>query len=143
MATGGNRGFTLIEVLVAVAICGIALGVALSGLSQGHRATERALSMERAGRAMQMALLALASKEDEDLDQGVALEGEIPGMEGWEYRVEVGPLSLKLTHEAKDTDEGEETGETEEETIEDEALKELKVEVVDPKGRTYSMVMWQ
>ncbi len=143
MAASGDRGFTLMEVLVAVAICGISLGVALSGLSQGHRATERALSMERAGGAMEMALLKLASMEDEDLEMGRALEGEIPGMEGWKYSVEVRPLSIKLVQEDNDTEEGEDGLDREDNVFQDEELQEIEVKVLDPRGHSYSLILWQ
>ncbi|NMX22500.1 type II secretion system protein [Dissulfurirhabdus thermomarina] len=76
-----GAGFTLLEVLVATAVTGIALGVLLSGFAMGHR---QALRGDRARVAAELAegLFQAALEGAEGLDAGPA---EVPGWPGWRY----------------------------------------------------------
>lgn len=86
-------GFTLLEVLVAMAIVGIALGVLLSGLSLGHRLT---LQGDTARQAASLApdILREVRKELQDL---APREEEIEGHPGWHYRLEIGDVLVRIS----------------------------------------------
>lgn len=59
-----ENGFTLMEVLIATAITGIALGVILSIISQGHREFFRGVMAEEAGNIANQLILQLSSPEE-------------------------------------------------------------------------------
>jgi prepilin-type N-terminal cleavage/methylation domain-containing protein len=59
-----ENGFTLMEVLIATAITGIALGVILSIISQGHREFFRGVMAEEAGSIANQLILQLSSPDE-------------------------------------------------------------------------------
>ena len=138
-----QKGFTLMEVLVATAICGIALGVALSGLSQGHRATQRAILMEQAGQALRLVKMRISSEEFQGLlaDQGM-IEDEIDGLDGWSFKISTEDLVIRLKRVSNATDEkAEEEDAPEPITMDD--MKEISIQLTDPQGRTFHVVWWR
>ena len=146
---GGRYGFTLMEVLVAVAICGISLGVALSGLSQGHRAVERAMLMKKAGLATRLAIMEISSRENATrLKEGEEIEGEIRGLNGWHYMVEVQELRVRVVEDGNSTAYPEDIsikapGPEQEETVEVNGLKEVKLKITGPGGSSFTVVSWR
>lgn len=129
-----QKGFTLMEVLVATAICGIALGIALSGLSQGHQSYMRALLMEDAGTAARLVMHKTSSFNQDSSDE---MEGEIEGMEGWSYSVSHDDLSLRI----KDTSSIDQ--EEEEKVFEIGELKKMTIKIFSPQGRVFTIVSWR
>ena len=131
------------EVLVATAICGIALGVALSGLSQGYRATQRAILMEQAGQALRLVKMRISSEEFQGLlaDQGM-IEDEIDGLDGWSFKISTEDLVIRLKRVSNATDEkAEEEDAPEPITMDD--MKEISIQLTDPQGRTFHVVWWR
>ena len=141
---GGVKGFTLMEVLVATAICGIALGVALSGLSQGHRAVERAMLMRDAGLALRLAMMDLSSSEKQArLKEGAEIEEEIKGLAGWRYEVVVKALEVQVEEEGNSTEGVHQGGTDAKEAVEVQGLREIPLRLTGPDGRSFSMVSWR
>lgn len=138
-----QKGFTLMEVLVATAICGIALGVALSGLSQGHRATQRAILMEQAGQALRLVKMQISSQEFQGLlaHHGM-IEDEIDGMDGWSFKVSTKDLVIRLKRVSNPMDEKTEEEDAPEPVTMDH-LKEISIQLKDPQGRTFHVVWWR
>ncbi|OCC16305.1 hypothetical protein DBT_0122 [Dissulfuribacter thermophilus] len=130
-----QKGFTLMEVLVATAICGIALGIALSGLSQGHQSNMRAVLMEEAGRAARLVMHKTSSLNQESSKE--EMEGEIEGMEGWSYSVNYDDLNVRI----KDTSSVDQ--EEEEKVFEIDELKKMTIKIFSPKGRIFTIVSWR
>jgi len=128
-----QNGFTLIEVLVATAICGIALGVALSGISQGHRSMARAALMEDVGRAAGLVMHQMALKDGNE-----EIEGEIDGMPGWRYSVEFQDLVLNI----KEVNATDERAEKDQGPIEIQDLEKRIVKIIPPRGREFQIVSW-
>lgn len=81
-----DRGFTLLEVLVALAILGVSLGVLLGTFSAGLERTRQAEDRQRASALLQ-SLLAGAGTESP------LVEGETGGTtpDGWRWRLRVVP----------------------------------------------------
>lgn len=65
-----EKGFTLMEVLIATAITGIALGVIISIISQGHREFFRGILAEEAGNIANQLILQLSSSDEWKNDSG-------------------------------------------------------------------------
>lgn len=91
----GSRGFTLIEVLVATAIVGIALGVILSSIAMGHR---QAFRGDQAREASEIADSIL--QELRDSDKSIAAgSGKIEGHPGWSYRLYVTDAAITVQND--------------------------------------------
>lgn len=123
--TRSSSGFTLIEVLVATVIMGIALGVLVSGFAQGHRQAFRG-DMAREAAYIAESVLYELSHELESLS---SIEEDVEGNPGWSYRVEVRDLVLNITAEDQ-----------EEKEIAIPELKEL-VLTVQPPYNAHSFVL--
>lgn len=123
--TRSSSGFTLIEVLVATAIMGIALGVLVSGFAQGHRQAFRG-DMAREAAYIAESVLYELSNEFESLS---SIEEDVEGKPGWSYRLEVRDLVLNI--KAEDQEEKE---------IAIPELKEL-VLTVQPPYNAHSFVL--
>lgn len=92
-----SSGFTLLEVLVALIVLAMSLGVTFQALSQSGRISWKADRYNEAARIAQNLLadtewVRLAIK---DKDR----KGELKEEEGWRYLVTVEPLTLKMDEE--------------------------------------------
>ena len=92
-----SSGFTLLEVLVALIVLAMSLGVTFQALSQSGRISWKADRYSEAARIAQNLLadtewVRLAIK---DKDR----KGELKEEEGWRYLVTVEPLTLKMDEE--------------------------------------------
>lgn len=92
-----SSGFTLLEVLVALIVLAMSLGVTFQALSQSGRISWKADRYNEAARIAQNLLadtewVQLAIK---DKDR----KGELKEEEGWQYLVTVEPLTLKMDEE--------------------------------------------
>lgn len=92
-----SSGFTLLEVLVALIVLAMSLGVTFQALSQSGRISWKADRYNEAARIAQNLLadtewVRLAIK---DKDR----KGELKEEEGWQYLVTVEPLTLKMDEE--------------------------------------------
>ena len=87
------HGFTLLEVLVATAITGIALGVVMSLLAQGHRQAYRGDISKTAAAVAAQLVTHWQSKGKFPASE----HGEMDGFQGWSYTVESEPLSTTIT----------------------------------------------
>jgi prepilin-type N-terminal cleavage/methylation domain-containing protein len=85
-------GFTLIEVLVATAITGIALGVLLSGIGMGHTQAFRG-DMKRTAAHIAERLLREAVQDSGALSDE---SGDVEGYPGWSYRIELRDLNVNV-----------------------------------------------
>ncbi len=123
-----KHGFTLMEVLVATAITGIALGVVMGLLAQGHRQAYRG-DMSRTAAAFATRLI------DNWQSKGKfpsSETGEMDGFDGWSYAVATSPLTTKVTLPA---------GEVREVSPED--LVVISLTLTPPgKGRKFVVNMW-
>jgi prepilin-type N-terminal cleavage/methylation domain-containing protein len=79
-----KKGFSLMEVLVATAITGIALGIALSGISLGHRQTFRGKLALEAASIAEVVLM----ENKEKLSTFSTIAGDVNGYPGWTYKIE-------------------------------------------------------
>jgi prepilin-type N-terminal cleavage/methylation domain-containing protein len=123
-----SSGFTLIEVLVATAIMGIALGVLLSGFAQGHRQAFRGDMAREAAYIAESVLYGLSH----ELESLSSIEEEVEDHPGWSYKVEVRDLVLKIT--AQDQEEKE---------IEIPELEELVLTVQPPyNAHPFVLTSW-
>ncbi|MGB9712182.1 MAG: type II secretion system protein [Dissulfurimicrobium sp.] len=90
-----SSGFTLIEVLVAIAIVGIALGVILSSIAMGHREAFRGDQAREAAE--------IAGDILRDLGDGggsiTAGSGKVEGHPGWSYSIVVRDAAVTLQNE--------------------------------------------
>ncbi|MEF3168002.1 MAG: type II secretion system GspH family protein [Deltaproteobacteria bacterium] len=99
-----TRAFTLIEVLVATAIAGIALGVLLAGISLGHRQAYRGAMATEAAKIAEY-LLFMSQRDPDVLEKK---DVELTGHPGWSYEAEVRDLVVRIDgedHEAEDLEE--------------------------------------
>jgi prepilin-type N-terminal cleavage/methylation domain-containing protein len=92
-----SPGFTLLEVLVAMIVMAMSLGVTFQALSQSGRISWKA---DRYGQAARIAQNLLADTEwvrqaIKDKDR----QGELKEEDGWRYSVTVEPLTLKMDEE--------------------------------------------
>ncbi|RPI52383.1 MAG: type II secretion system protein [Deltaproteobacteria bacterium] len=115
--TKSPSGFTLIEVLIATAIMGVALGVLLSGFAQGHRQAFRGDMAREAAYIAESVLYGLPN----ELESLSSSEEDVEDHPGWSYKVEIRDLVLTIT--ALDEEEKE---------IEIPELKELILTVQPP-----------
>ncbi len=114
-------GFTLLEVLVATVIMGMALGVLLSSLAQGHRQAFRGDIKRQAALAASQALRQIQAEQDK-----ADAEAEIVGFEGWRYQVEFKEPSITIW-----TGQGDEKQEAQ---IYLPELKQMVLKVLPPDG---------
>ncbi len=127
--TKSSSGFTLIEVLVATAIMGIALGVLLSGFAQGHRQAFRGDMAREAAYIAESVLYGLATNELESLSSN---EEDVEDHPGWSYKVEIRDLVLKIIPQDQ-----------EEKEIETPELKELILTVQPPyNAHPFVLTSW-
>lgn len=123
-----SSGFTLIEVLVATVIMGIALGVLVSGFAQGHRQAFRGDMAREAAYTAESVLYEL-SHEFESLS---SIEGDVEGNPGWSYRVEIRDLVLNITAEDQ-----------EEKEIAIREIKELVLTILPPhNAHSFVLTSW-
>ena len=93
-----SPGFTLIEILVAMVIMGISLGVLLAGFAQGHREAFRG-DMAREAAGIAESVLYKLSSEPGSLSPG---NGEIEGHPGWNYKLEIRDLVIKIARQGQE-----------------------------------------
>ncbi len=136
----GSPGFTLMEVLVATAITGIALGVLLSGFAQGHRQAFRGDMARRAAAAAQVVLHQFRTSEDGFPEED---SGEIEGFDGWRYRLESKGLAVRISETGSGQDESGEEEETPGLELEVPELREVELSVIPPGGNhPFVLVTW-
>lgn len=116
-----SGGFTLIEVLVATAILGIALGVILSSIAMGHR---QAFRGDQAREAAEIADEILQGLRDGD-NSIAAGSGKIEGHPGWAYRLDVTDTAIILQND--------DMGEKE---LDTQGLTDVVLSVVPPGAKT-------
>ncbi len=97
-----SSGFTLLEVLVALIVLAMSVGVTFQALSQSGRISWKADRYNEAARIAQNLLadtewVRLAIK---DKDR----KGELKEEEGWRYLVTVEPLTLKMDEEEEEVE---------------------------------------
>ncbi len=135
-----SAGFTLMEVLVATAITGIALGVLLSGFAQGHRQAFRGDMARKAAGAAEVVLHKLNSDENGFPQSD---EGDIDGYEGWTYRIESRELVLDITEPGGLPGEDEEDSEGAS-GIEVPELMEVSLSIIPPDGsHPFMLTLWE
>ncbi len=135
-----RSGFTLMEVLVATAITGIALGVLLSGFAMGHRQAFRGDMARKAAGAAEVVLFRLNSDENGFPESD---EGEIEGYDGWTYRVESRELVLDITEPGGLPEEVDQGGEGES-GIEVPELMEVNLSIIPPDGsHPFVLTLWE
>ncbi len=136
-----NAGFTLMEVLVATAITGIALGVLLSGFAQGHRQAFRGDMARKAAGAAKVVLHMLDSSGEQFPESD---SGDIEGYEGWTYRLESKELVVDIREgglQESDTSEGEE--ESADSGVEVPELREVSLSIIPPNNvHPFVLTMW-
>lgn len=121
---GGSAGFTLLEVLVATAVTGIALGVLMSTIAQGHRQAFRGDMERQAGMIAERVMQHVGSGND--LETG---SGDVDGHPGWKYRVELREPDMKISDSEGTVMK-----------IDIEGFSELVVTVIPPgEGRQFSV----
>jgi prepilin-type N-terminal cleavage/methylation domain-containing protein len=126
--TRSSSGFTLIEVLVATVIMGIALGVLVSGFAQGHRQAFRGDMAREAAYIAESVLYELSH----DFESLSSIEEDVEGKAGWSYRLEVRDLVLNITAEDQ-----------EEKEIAVPELKELVLTVKPPyNAHSFVLTSW-
>ncbi len=116
-----QRGFTLMEVLVAVALVGISIGVILSGFALGHRQALRGALAKEAAQLAEGLLQELSSAERPLEEES----GEFEGHPGWRYEIAV-EEGLQLTASEK---QGEEQDAL---IIDDDTLEIVKLAILPP-----------
>ncbi len=123
----GERGFTLLEVLVATAIIGISMGVLMSGLAQSHRQAYRGkLAMEAASVAQDL-LRRFQEKGFPD-----AADAPVEGREGWHYQTKVQDLTIKVR-----------TGGMEQKELDVSDLREFTLTIHPPENAApFILTMW-
>ncbi|GEM_PF-6268977 len=118
--SGKPAGFTLMEVLIAITITGIALGVIMSVLAQGHRQVYTAALHRKAG---EVASIIFAQVQPSWQPERLSKSGGIEEYPDWSYQIERDVTVV--------TDENMEFGERE---FEVEELEEVRITVLPPEG---------
>ncbi len=132
-----NAGFTLMEVLVATAITGIALGVLLSSFALGHRQSFRGDLARKAAIAAET-VLAMYDRDPDGFPQ--ADSGDVPGMEEWKYSIESRELILHIKEPRGDEETETETAE---EGIEIPELMEVSLRIIPPENaHPFILTLW-
>jgi prepilin-type N-terminal cleavage/methylation domain-containing protein len=92
-----SPGFTLLEVLVALIVLAMSLGITFQALSQSGRISWKADRYSEAARIAQNLLADTdwVRQAIKDKDR----QGELKGENGWRYSVTVEPLTLKMDEE--------------------------------------------
>ena len=90
-------GFTLLEVLVALLIMGVSLGVVFQAFSQSKRISWKSEEKMECGRIAQnilnnSAIIGSALKQEK-------MDGLVKGEEGWHYTITVHPLEIESEEE--------------------------------------------
>lgn len=128
------------EVLVATALTGIALGVLLSGFAQGHRQAFRGDMARRAADAARVVLYGFTHDMNGFPESD---SGGIEGFEGWTYRLESRELILDLRDKngiimtsGQDMEEGEPG-------IEIPQLREITLTIIPPgNSHPFVLTLW-
>jgi general secretion pathway protein I len=97
-----QAGFTLLEVLVALMIVGIALGAVFQSFSQASRLGFKSGEVAEAARIARN-VLADAALIETVLDEGDR-EGVVPEEPGWRYSLQVGPLQIRFDEDYEAVD---------------------------------------
>ena len=132
-----EHGFTLMEVLVATAITGIALGVLLSSFALGHRQAFRGDLARQAASAAQAILFQYNNDPDGFPESD---SGDIAGLEGWSYSLESRELVLQISDQG-----GEYEDNQNEETagFEIPELLEVTLKITPPGNiRPFVLTLW-
>ena len=90
-----RSGFTLMEVLVATVIVGMALGVAIAGIAQGHRVSFRASQAKKAAVVAEEVLHLFSDQQEPFSDS----EGRSELVDGWGWYVETVEPAVNVTTE--------------------------------------------
>jgi prepilin-type N-terminal cleavage/methylation domain-containing protein len=142
----GKRGFTLIEVLVAVAVVGISLGTLMLIFSQGHRIAYRAELSAEAACGAERLLKAWAAGTGYPASE----QGQIEGLEGWSYEfavsedapiIGIGPVSPGFESISEAGAAGSEELGDAMEGIEPEGLRLATLKLFPPTGRSSPFVL--
>jgi len=125
---GSSTGFTLMEVLVATAITGIAIGVCMAIFAQGHSQAFRGSQVKTAyGIAVRLLDTWKSLKKYPSSENG-----EVEANPGWSYVVESTPVSAKIT-----------TPDGETRVVESEELTSITLKIIPPdKKRSFSLTLW-
>ncbi len=123
-----QNGFTLMEVLVATAITGIAIGVTMALFAQGHT---QAFRGNRAQKAAEIAIRLIDSWRVNKAYPAEE-EGEIDSEPGWKYKVITTDIKAELTLP---------TGQIH--VIEPDKAKEVILKIIPPdKKRSFQLTFW-
>ncbi len=123
-----EKGFTLMEVLVATAITGIAIGVSMAIFAQGH---SQAFRGKQVSTASQIAIQLLdewkAKKKYPESESG-----EVENVPGWSYEVISAPVSTSITLPDGSAKE-----------IETDELTQITLKVLPPdRKRAFVLTFW-
>lgn len=138
-AMSPSSGFTLMEVLVATALTGIALGVLLSGFAQGHRQAFRGDMARKAADAARVVLYGFTNNSEGFPESD---SGDIKGFEGWTYRLESKKLMLDISSKNKIMTDGRtmQEGKT---GVEVPELREINLGIIPPGGsHPFVLTLW-
>ncbi len=145
-----EAGFTLMEVIVATAICAIAIGVAMAGITQNYRATLRAMQIKDFGMAAKIVYYEILPSLDTLNNE--YLDGEITGMEdGWRYEIISTPLMMEFepvasSEDVLGADDAKVPFQNEEDKaqkviIEDDNMREVTIKVISPSNKALSFFL--
>lgn len=117
---GDQTGFTLMEVLIAITITGISIGVIMSVLAQGHRQLHVASLHRKAG---EVANIIFAQVQPSWQPERLSKAGDIESYPDWTYQIERGVTIVEdeeITYGVRE--------------FEIEELEEIKITVLPPEG---------
>ena len=122
-----ERGFTLMEVLVAMTLTSLVIGVLLAGLAQSHNLAFRGDMAREAAQIGEMIFL----NGDETPFRETEKE-EVPGHPGWRYSISIKEAVVAITSE---------TGEEEQKNIPE--LQEVVLAIFPPnEKRAFRVSRW-
>ncbi len=125
---GGHRGFTLMEVLVATAITGFAIGVCMAIFAQGHSQVFKGMQAETASQIAIQLLDSWKAKKRYPSSES----GELERCPGWSYSLESAPVSTRIVLP---------DGETR--IVETDKLTQIILKIVPPdKKRKFILTFW-